>query len=403
MRSFSEINWFTFEQEKLRCIASEINSLTKDYILKVNELEYFDYLKNKYYIEPLNIDLESETYGEPTKSIETIENRFREKYQGEVLHFVISYSFSGSPKVFSISPSRRIQTSKEISINERNNTVSFRFSMHKKDPTEFFRLKKNFCESAFANTQNANSNIENFNRTFMINVPKIFKARKDKFINENSFYEAIKLKTNSNTNNIFTVPTVKKRIIPQPQKDNSKEFSSEPSMNSHVYKDVLKIIFESGKSMERKPSLYIGKSEEELRDLFVYMLETRYEGTTATGETFNRNGKTDILLKYQDGSNLFVAECKFWKGKKSMNDAIDQLFDRYLTWSDSKTSLIFFVKQSDMTKVNEIIQNSIRKHPYFKESLSQTRDSSFSYLFKLPQDNDKNVYLEVMTFHYDKK
>ena len=64
--------------------------------------------------------------------------------------------------------------------------------------------------------------------------------------------------------------------------------------------------------MERKPSLYEGKDEEGLRDVFVAMLETRFEGITATGETFNHCGKTDILLKYaEDGTNLFIAECKF--------------------------------------------------------------------------------------------
>ena len=29
---------------------------------------------------------------------------------------------------------------------------------------------------------------------------------------------------------------------------------------------------------------------------------------------FNKKGKTDILLKYEDGTNLFVGECKWWKG-----------------------------------------------------------------------------------------
>ena len=48
--------------------------------------------------------------------------------------------------------------------------------------------------------------------------------------------------------------------------------------------------------MEKKPALYKGKDEEGLRDQFIFVLETRYLSTTATGETFNRSGKTDILL-----------------------------------------------------------------------------------------------------------
>ena len=75
--------------------------------------------------------------------------------------------------------------------------------------------------------------------------------------------------------------------------------------------------------MERKPSLYRGKEEEDLRDQFLLFLETRYAATTGTSETFNKAGKTDILLKYEDGTNLFVAECKWWKGEREFHAAIN--------------------------------------------------------------------------------
>jgi hypothetical protein len=86
-------------------------------------------------------------------------------------------------------------------------------------------------------------------------------------------------------------------------------------MAKGMYEDILTIIYNFGKSMERKPSTYSKKNEEDLRDQFLLLLETRYDSTTASGETFNKEGKTDIILKYApDGSNLFVAECKFWHG-----------------------------------------------------------------------------------------
>lgn len=97
-----------------------------------------------------------------------------------------------------------------------------------------------------------------------------------------------------------------------------------------MFNDVLKVIYDSGKSMERKPALYQDKDEEGLRDQFVFVLETRYESITASGETFNRSGKTDILLKHaQDGSNVFVAECKVWHGASEFLLAITQLFEKY--------------------------------------------------------------------------
>jgi hypothetical protein len=170
-----------------------------------------------------------------------------------------------------------------------------------------------------------------------------------------------------------------------------------------MYDDILRVIYDSGKNMEKKPALYNGKDEEGLRDQFLFVLETRYDGTTATGETFNRGGKTDIILKYaKDGSNLFVAECKFWHGSSELMKAISQLFDRYLTWRDSKAALIMFVKNKDFSNVLNTIRTDIKAHPYYTREAGNRGESSFSYIFSLPQDTEKTVFFEVMVFHYDK-
>lgn len=41
-------------------------------------------------------------------------------------------------------------------------------------------------------------------------------------------------------------------------------------------------------------------------------------------ETFNSSGKTDILIRVEN-RNIFIAECKFWRGPKSFGEAIEQL------------------------------------------------------------------------------
>src|SRR5260370_4966399 len=53
--------------------------------------------------------------------------------------------------------------------------------------------------------------------------------------------------------------------------------------------------------------------EEDLRTHFLVQLNGVYEGQ-ATGETFNFEGKTDILIR-ADGGNIFIAERKFWSGE----------------------------------------------------------------------------------------
>ena len=235
-------------------------------------------------------------------------------------------------------------------------------------------------------------------------VESIFQQHKRKFLQENDFFAAINVKVNKDTTSIFTAPTITKKNIPQPIVDNRKEFASEPTMSMVMYDDILKVIYDLGKSMERKPSTYLGKDEESLRDQFLLILETRYEGTTATGETFNSGGKTDIILKYaKDGSNLFVAECKFWHGTVEFHNAISQLFDRYLTWRDSKTALMLFVTNKDFTNVIETVKAEAIKHPYYLKSVGERGETSFSFNFHLPHDRDKLVLLEIIVFHFHKK
>ena len=66
--------------------------------------------------------------------------------------------------------------------------------------------------------------------------------------------------------------------------------------------------------MERSPSAFESMGEEDLRTHFLVQLNGHYEGQ-ATGETFNYEGKTDILIR-TEGRNIFIAECKYWGGPK---------------------------------------------------------------------------------------
>lgn len=91
--------------------------------------------------------------------------------------------------------------------------------------------------------------------------------------------------------------------------------------------------------MERSPSVFSKLKEEEIRDIILVILNSHYEGNV-TGETFNGEGKTDILIK-KDGESLFIGDCKFWNGEKILDETITQTA-RYTTWRDTKTAIIFF-------------------------------------------------------------
>lgn len=404
INSFSEISSFNFTPQLIELIKKEIENNSKDYILGVDESEYTAYLINKYALEPLKIDYESEFIKEPIIKKEWLEDRFyREKYETEVYCFTVQYNFTGSAVLFKVQPSTWTMTSTEIYLNESNSTVSFEFKLYRKDAEEFKRTKEDYKKRAFTNLENTNQVAISWNNSLSSTINSLLQERKSKYLQENDFFAAINVKVDKNTNSVFTAPTVKKKVIPQPKLSKTKEFSSEPMMAKEMYDDILKVIYDLGKSMEKKPSTYKNKDEEGIRDQFLLLLETRYDSTTASGETFNRGGKTDIILKYApDSSNLFVAECKFWHGASEFHNAISQLFDRYLTWRDSKVALIFFVTNKDFSKVIETIQSETKNHPYYTKDNGKRGESSLSYIFHLPQDKNKEVFLEIIAFHYDK-
>lgn len=405
MKAFNEITAFDYTDQQLKKIKSEIEKKPKEYILGIDEEEYITYLKSEYSLEPLTILWHEETVNKPTSRKEWKEDRFyQERYDTEVYTIKITYPFTGSPSLFEVRPNSWVMATREIDVESYNSVVSFDVKLTNLTKEVFDSQKRGAISEAFANVANANSFATSWNNQLDSHIRSYFSKQKAKFQKENDFFAAINIPIDKGTESIFTPPTIKKKNIPQPTVSKSLEVKSEPSMALEMYRDIIKVMNDAGKGMERKPSLYVGKDEEGIRDQFLFILETRYDNTTATSETFNRSGKTDIILKYaSDGSNIFVAECKFWTGYKGFLDTISQLFDRYLTWRDSKVAILMFVKNKDFTSVLNNLRTEIRNHPYYVKDNGHTNESSFSYTFHLAQDQSKAVLLEVMAFHFDKE
>ena len=136
-----------------------------------------------------------------------------------------------------------------------------------------------------------------------------------------------------------------------------------------------------------------------MRDLIVPSLNSVFIGANSSAETFNRTGKTDIITKAPDGSNIFIAECKIWRGEKMLLEAIDQLLG-YVTWRDTRTALILFVKNSGIQDVIDKAKSTMTTHSCYVEMKGKTAESSFSYIYHTKEDSASRVAIELMIFHY---
>ena len=192
------------------------------------------------------------------------------------------------------------------------------------------------------------------------------------------------------------VPNKRPIELPRTPKE---AFSPEPALLDEQYDFILTIIDRLSKTIERSPSTFVQMEEVQIRDLILVSLNGHYEGD-ATGETFNAQGKTDILIR-AESKNVFIAECKFWAGPKALHTAIDQILG-YLTWRDTKAALLVFSKNAEFTKVLSSVVNSVPMHANFKREIQKISDTHVRYLFKQKNDPDRDLYLAVMAFNIPK-
>jgi hypothetical protein len=137
-------------------------------------------------------------------------------------------------------------------------------------------------------------------------------------------------------------------------------FQPEAFLEDAIYEDVLARIVAFGNLVERLPRSVGAMDEEGLRDHLLLVLNGNYEGQV-TGEVFNREGKTDVLLRSGD-RNVFIAECKVWNGPAKFGPAVNQLLN-YLVWRDGKAALVLFIKTGNPTEVVRKADQVVTDHP----------------------------------------
>lgn len=194
----------------------------------------------------------------------------------------------------------------------------------------------------------------------------------------------------------YAVPTARRNAAPSLPPASSAPFMPEPTWAIDQYEQALKIMQDMTLVMERSPASFKSMNEESLRQHFLVQLNGQFEGKAA-GETFNMEGKTDILLR-EGERNVFIAECKFWKGPKAFGEAIDQLLD-YATWRDGKTAILVFNRGVDTSTVLSGVDATVKQHTNFKQAVNWPHESGFRYVLSSKGDANRELILTVLVFH----
>ena len=193
-----------------------------------------------------------------------------------------------------------------------------------------------------------NNDVESYNDGLRSIVSKLLEKRRGRADSLSAISKALQIPLTVSSNAPNIKPIELKRVVRKPPSmPKASPMALEPYIDDSDYDNINNIIRTSCVSMEKTARSFAALTEEELRDMLLATLNSHYKGT-ATGETFRRSGKTDILIEFENNA-AFIGECKIWHGEKKLDDAVHQVVS-YSTWRDVKVSVIIFNKENKSFK-----------------------------------------------------
>lgn len=405
MRTYSKIfgdqDFGEYSAERLNALKAAIAAESPEYLVNVNEDEYIGHLCSKFSIEPLvlhydALEASSEEELIPAERFPSNYNVVRGKsYPKPVIWYHLPVS--GELALLHCMPNPRVHDFPGVEVSGRSiswGTIDFDNSAD-----NVKRALEGILATIKQQAGYLSANVAGFNNSLEEQARTIFRARKEEHVKRTGVLASlgVPIRQSQNVPRTFAVPAKRVPVIPRPT--GAAAASPDPTLDETIYQAILNTINDMGKVFERLPSTYADKDVESLRDHLIMQLEPRFEYST-TGETFNKQGKTDILIRHQK-SNLFVAECKFWGGQKKHHETIDQI-ESYLTWRDSKTAIVYFVDTKEMVAPLKAIQESTASHPCFVKDNGKRGDAWFDYTFHLPSDPNVLIRVSILCFHLPK-
>lgn len=400
--AFSEYDGFAVIEGQKQKLVADINGQQDNYILNVNKTECIAHLKEEYTITPLEIHSEQLSVSTEEKMIpaemhpRSYYGHDGKSYPKDVYTFHLP--FTGQAELLKIRASTYSMSAPRIAV--KGQEITFELINFDSDAQSMRREADRTVSQLVSQNSYLTTDLAAFNKTIEQIASQAFDARKSQLLKKSDLLSAlgVPIRKSISTPATFAVPAKRTPAIQTKPKPvvSEKGYKPEPALDQSIYQQILKIMHDVGKQFERLPSTYVGKDEEHLRDHFLLILEPNFEGS-ATGETFNKKGKTDILLRH-DGSNVFVAELKYWHGKKAYLETITQLLS-YLTWRDSKVAVIVFVSNKEFSPVLSTIEQETKEHSNYLGAVSVPQPGWFQFRFHINGDRNREVQLAVQAFH----
>ena len=398
---FLKFDFHALAHSRDKQISDAVNLLGDDYVLNVNEEEYVSYLIEEYTLSVPVIHFEDARI-EPRKVLVDFDQPRHWMTSKAIERNVIRYiiPIEGDAKLLNCRPSSFLVSGFGL-FHYSSGQIYTDILVTDRDPEKVNREFEDRKDSFSKMIGFLQKDIRSYNNSLPEKARQIFSGKKERIIQDTRFLTGLGTPTIAlaGTPSTYSVPTVSRRYAQPEGKQSAKSVENlTPVMDAQRYIQILDAIYTVGKMLESHPNVTKGMDEETLRDLFLAQIQTSFKSEAAIGEAFNKNGKTDILVKRSDGV-IFIAECKFWKGEQVLLDAISQLLS-YLTWRDTKTALIIFIRGTSMTAAVSSVKENVASHPNYKSTETANGETWFNYRFSMTNDPDREVFLAIQLFDF---
>ncbi len=265
-------------------------------------------------------------------------------------------------------------------ISTENNELRFMYSRIDHDSDAIKRDFDQDLKKVQEYLEFLKSDTSKFNDEMIMLARDAIERRKDKLLADEGMIKSFEypMKKYHKALETYEVPLKRKVVAIEKPTAKTETNAIEPNLGLKIYDEIIKIVSNMALVIERNPKAFQNLSEEDIRTFILMFLNGYYEGN-ATGETFNFEGKTDIMIRVE-GRNVFIAECKFWSGPEGLIATINQL-QRYTSSRDTKTAIIFFNHNKNLSAVADKIPDVVRSHPNFKKQLDNLSETAFRFVF----------------------
>lgn len=384
---------------------SEIRELDNNYVLKASQSELEDYYFDRVHINPLILNIGAKYIQNQSSVGVDVSNDFtRAVMPGERAvvpgtRLDIAIPFEGDELLWKLQPSRfSLGGYPEIDVQKTEVIISFIFPDDNAESKNMQATIDGATKSIEDAVENIRHDVDQHNSSAPNRIRQTIAAKREIAEKTVGAITALGIPVKRREEPLaYTVPTRRRQVPISRPRVSTEPYQPEYLLDQAEYQHILGIMRSMSVVIERNPSAFANLKEEDIRTHFLLQLNGHYEGT-ASGETFNASGKTDILIRVED-RNIFIAECKFWKGPKSFDAAIEQLLS-YLSWRDAKCALLVFNRTRDSTAVLEKMNDVVEARPEHKRTSRHEDNVDSSYILVKESDPGREIILTTQLYDF---